>query len=400
MDRITLNQMSKAILTSLSLDEQQYSYLESAFSVAFAIGAVTTGYIVDRGNVRYVYPLMVFGWSLAGFLTGYANSFWTLFGCRLMLGLFEAGNWPCGIRTTRTILPPAERSFGNSIFQSGTAVGAIVTPYLIVYILVWTTGQREPNADTWQIPFRVIGLLGFFWILLWFITIPRRMLQTDSAGSLAQPTAPHPPEPSNYWRIFLDARFWALLVMVIAINVTWHTYRAWLPLYLQTIRGYSFEEMTRLTTGFYITADVGSLSIGFLTLRLARGGMAIHTARMLVFAACAGLALIGGAIPFLPTNALLVAAILLYAFAALGLFPTYFALTQDISARHQGKVTGTLGAGAHLFLSLLMYPLEGWLIKQHGQYDIVLGCSGLFPLMAWILMRVLWRPAEAPQATA
>src|SRR5688572_11227936 len=77
MDRITLNQMSDVIMKSLALDPQEYSYLESAFSVAFAVGAVTTGYIVDRGNVRFIYPIMVFGWSIAGFLTGFANSFWT-----------------------------------------------------------------------------------------------------------------------------------------------------------------------------------------------------------------------------------------------------------------------------------------------------------------------------------
>lgn len=395
MDRITLNQMGKVILKSLSLDEQEYSYLESAFSVAFAFGAVTTGYIVDRGNVRFIYPIMVFGWSIAGFLTGFANSFWTLFGCRLMLGLFEAGNWPCGIRTTRTILPPAERSFGNSIFQSGTAVGAVVTPYLIVYLLLWTTGLREPTADTWQIPFRLIGLMGFVWIFLWFVTVPSRMLRTEvvAPGGIKQSQG-----TTNYWDIFADRRFWALLLMVIAINVTWHTYRAWLPLYLQNIRGYTFEDMTRLTTGFYITADIGSLSIGFVTLMLVRQGMRIHSARMLVYAACAGLALVGLAIPFMDGDAMMVALILVYAFAALGLFPTYFALTQEISAKHQGKVTGTLGAGAHLFLSLVMYPIEGFLIKQHGQYELVMSVSGVFPLLAFVMMLILWKSAPAPLA--
>ena len=55
---------------------------------------------MDRVSVRWVYPLMVLGWSLAGVLTGYASAFWSLLLFRMLLGLFEAGNWPCGLRTT------------------------------------------------------------------------------------------------------------------------------------------------------------------------------------------------------------------------------------------------------------------------------------------------------------
>src|SRR5256885_2256236 len=100
MDRVALNQMAVRIQTALSLDDEEYSRLESGFSLSFAAGALISGVIVDKISVRWVYPLAVLGWSLAGVLTGYASGFWSLIACRIMLGLFEAGNWPCGLRTT------------------------------------------------------------------------------------------------------------------------------------------------------------------------------------------------------------------------------------------------------------------------------------------------------------
>src|SRR5438477_8901197 len=108
MDRIALNQMADPIMKAFGLSNTQYSALESVFSVAFAIGIFSTGVVVDRVSVRWVYPLMVLGWSVAGVLTGFAGSFGMLLAARFMLGLFEAGNWPCALRTTRTTLRPEE----------------------------------------------------------------------------------------------------------------------------------------------------------------------------------------------------------------------------------------------------------------------------------------------------
>lgn len=411
MDRVALNQLAVRIQTALSLDDKQYSRLESGFSFTFAIGALLSGFVVDRVSVRWVYPFMVLGWSLAGVLTGFANGFWMLLGCRLALGLFEAGNWPCGIRTTRAILRPEERSFGNSLFQSGTAFGAIFTPLIVLALLRWADPDEplrnavmavaggtyaavtETPTDTWRFPFRVIGTFGLLWVALWFLTVPGRLLET-------QPAPAHTLGAARYRDVFRDRRFWALLAMTIAINIAWHTYRAWLPKYLQQKRGLSEEDMTSLMTGYYLTADIGSWTVGLLTLVLIRRGRSGHIARLLAFAGCAGVALTSIAVPFAPNGWQLTLVALVFAFAALGLFPTYFAMSQDVSAAHQGKVTGTLGAAAHMFLALVVYPIQGQVINAGRlydlgfgpipPYDLILGVAGVFPLLALGLMLWLW----------
>src|SRR5262249_52113674 len=106
MDRLTLNLLSKPIMDTFELDARDYALLESAFARAFALGAIVAGWLADRWNVRWMYALAVLAWSLAGFATGLVTGFLALLLCRVVLGLAEAGNWPCALRTTQHILPP------------------------------------------------------------------------------------------------------------------------------------------------------------------------------------------------------------------------------------------------------------------------------------------------------
>src|SRR5262245_6782371 len=123
MDSTALNQLALRLSVAFQMDEGHYSKLEFAFRCAFAFGSLFCGWVVDKGGVRWVYPICVAGWSAVGFLTGFADSYVMLLLCRSLLGLFEGGNWPSGIRTVRQIMPIAERSLGNSLFESGTALG-------------------------------------------------------------------------------------------------------------------------------------------------------------------------------------------------------------------------------------------------------------------------------------
>jgi ACS family hexuronate transporter-like MFS transporter len=407
MDRMALNQTAKRIKYSFGLNNEQYSLLEGGFSLAFAIGALTSGYVVDRVSVRWVYPLLVLGWSAAGVLTGFATGYWMLLGCRLALGLFEAGNWPCGIRTTRGILRPEERSFGNSLFQSGTALGAVITPLLVLFLLRWADPDEQfrntstaavggtyaavtdAPTDTWRFPFRVIGSLGVVWVVLWFLTAPGRLIRASDAA--ATPTGPGQ-GAVRFAEVFRDVRFWVLLSLTVTINITWHGYRTWLPLFLQDQRGFTEAQMSVFTTKYYLLADVGSWTVGLVTLFLCRRGMGVHAARTLTLAGCAGLTLSTLALPLLPTGWQLEVGLLAVAFGAMGLFPTYFAFSQDISAKHQGKVSGTLGFAAHGSLALIL-PLEGWIIdRTDNNYGLVLSAIGTAPLVALALLLWLWPP--------
>lgn len=350
MDRISLNQMSDQIQKAVHTDDLGYGILESGFQIAFGVGAILFGVVVDRFGVRVVYPVAVVGWSVAGFLTGFVAEYWTLFACRVMLGLFEAGNWPCGIRTVRQVMAPSERSLGNAIFQSGTGLGAIVTPPVIWFC------SRLFQSDDWQLPFRAIGAIGLLWVALWWLTVPRRVL--------AHPVEPKKASAEPFAAVFADRRFWVLVVLILGVNTSWHTFRVWLPLYLQKNLGYSRDESLWFNTQYFIAADIGSWLVGLVVVMMVRKGVHLHTARVLTYAVGVFLALSSGLLPFAPRE-FREPIVGVTGFASLGLFATYFALSQEVSGRHQGKVTGVLGAINSVWLAG-MYWVQGWASKTAG----------------------------------
>src|SRR5262249_39912269 len=138
-------------------------------------------------------------------------------------------------------------------------------------------------------------------------------------------------------------RFAVLIVLVVTINMTWHFLRVWGPLYLREQHGFTRTQTFWFALGYYVFTDIGALTAGFVTMPLARGGMLVHTSRLLVFFVCALLTTLCILIPFLPGGWLLVPVFLIIGFGSLGVFPNYYSFTQDLTVRHQGKVTGILG---------------------------------------------------------
>jgi MFS transporter, ACS family, hexuronate transporter len=381
MDRVALNQLVNPILREFQLTSYDYAILESRFDIAFAIGTLITGWLVDRINVRFVYPVMVLGWSLAGFCTGYADTFQMLLLCRVALGLFEAGNWPCGIRTTRTVLPPDERSFGNALFQSGTAIGAIVTP-MVVLASLNVYGKDTPGV--WAVPFRIIGALGLVWVLGWLMLAPRTLFPAPEPVQSAGPP---------FWSVFGDSRFWVLIVVILGVNIGWHTIRVWMPLLLQRQYGFDDVGVQKVGIAYYLAADAGSWTVGLATLVLARKGYDMHAIRFGSFAVCTVI-LAAAAVMLLEFGHQAATIILcVMGFAALGLFPTYFALSQELSARHQGKVTGTLGFINAMVMSQVK-PAQGEYVSTGGGYDTLIAMGTLPAAIALLTLWLYWRPRK------
>jgi ACS family hexuronate transporter-like MFS transporter len=473
MDRLTLNLLVVRIMGEFGLDERHYGQLESAFAFAFAVGAILFGWMADRWNVRLLYPLALLAWSAAGFATGMVQGFVGLMLCRSLLGLAEAGNWPCALRTTQHILPPSKRGLGNGILQSGAALGAILTPLLIAWLVLegnpaehaeWVagavghaaggqTGAPFPgllhvvavpayHPGAWRYPFLVIGAIGVAWALLWLLLVRRDDLAMerrvapsligivgwllmlwaiDVALQILRTVDPRAGELLVVLSVKLgvsalgvaavarwlfrctraDAegerlarsdfvrRFWVLVVLVVTINTTWHFFRAWLPLFLQKQLQYDELTVNRFTQAYYISTDVGSLTAGATALYLARRGHTVHASRVCVFAACAALTSLSVVVAFLGRGPLLLGLLLVIGFAALGLFPIYYSFSQELTTRHQGKVTGALGCINWLAMYLLQASV-GESVKVVG-YSIGVALAGLAPLLGVVVLVTLWR---------
>src|SRR5262245_1302691 len=478
MDRLRLNLTAVRIMYDFRLDARDYGQLESAFAFAFALGAIVFGWLADRITVRWLYPLAVLAWSVAGFATGLVGTFAALLLCRFFLGLAEAGNWPCALRTTQQILPPAQRTLGNSILQSGAAIGAVITPLIVLALVTqgdapayptWlagvlgqTAGQVQSGVPAvpafapwlvpllqpgaWRSPFLVVGAIGVTWVLLWLVSVRRRELPPPApssgpslisllgslVGLLGCDVAVQllgrfgwlssGPQPETPWllsvlvktavsvtgialvvrwllrategddrvpRPLFIRRYAALMVLGTVMNLTWHFFRAWLPLFLQKEHGYSESFTTGFFVAYYISTDVGSLAAGFAALALARGGLPVHTGRVIVYVGCATLCTLSVVAAILPKGYLLLAVLLVIGFATLGLFPLYYSFSQVSTLRHQGKVSGSLGCVIWLAMYLL-HEVVGTAVKQIGSNTVGVALAGLPPLLGLAALLLLW----------
>jgi ACS family hexuronate transporter-like MFS transporter len=385
MDRLTLNLLARTINTDLGLSKGDYASIEAGFALAFAFGAILFGFIVDRWNVFWVYPLAVLAWSAAGFFTGFATTFASLLFCRVLLGAAESANWPCALRTTQRILPPGDRAMGNSILQSGASVGAILIP-LVMFLLF-----DENNIHTWRTPFLAVGACGACWVVFWWLSVRPADLALAHHSDVAAASAPPAPPPLPR-RVFLR-RFAVLVVLVTAINMTWHFLRAWGPLYLQEVHGFTQAQTNWFSFAYYVSTDLGALTSGFLALRLARGGMAVHTSRRLLFLACALLPTLCLVVPVLPGGWVLVGAFLVIGFGSLGVFPLYYSFSQDLTVRHQGKVTGVLGFCCWCGMAVWQFSI-GQVVERTGTLAPAFVIAGLAPLFGFAALTLLWGPTE------
>jgi len=387
MDRQTLANAATRITREFQLSQEQYGNLELAFGWAFAVGSLVFGWLADRVSVRWLYPAVLTLWSLVGFATGLVQTYSGLLVCRTLLGLFEAGHWPCAIKTTQRLLDPKDRTMGNSVLQSGTSIGAIITPLLMNWLM-------SNEAGSWRFPFQAIGVGGIVWIFFWLALVRRNDL-SKPAPAAAQGAS----TDSSFWSVLFTRRFLIVLVMISLINTSWQLLRAWLPKFLIEGRGYLESDALNFNALFYVATDVGCLGAGAATLWLHRHSFSVHGARVTVFFVCAVLTALAAVAAFLPQGWILLGLLLLIGAGALGLFPCYHALTQELTPVHQGKVTGLAGVVAWAVGSPA-HRYFGRLIDQTGSFDLGFAIAGMLPLVACLFLWAFWNWPRSKMATA
>ena len=400
MDRQTLPNVATRITREFQLSQEQYGTLEMSFGYAFAVGAFFWGCLADRFSVRWLYPMVVLLWSAMGFATGLVRDYDDLLVCRTLLGFFESGHWPCALKTTQRLLARQERTLGNSVLQSGASFGAIFTPLVMNVMLA---GRTEAGA--WRQPFLVIGGVGVFWLVAWFLLLRERDFAAVPPDAAANSEADLRPGGSaaasagedSFWRILLTRRFWVLVVVVACINICWQIIRAWLPKFLQEGRGYTESEALYFNSLYYVATDIGCLGAGALSLWLVKRGLSVHRSRALVYGGCATLTALTCVAAFLPHGWPMLGVLLIIGAASLGLFPCYYSFSQELSTRHQGKVTGILGTVAWASSSPLQ-KLFGRVVDQTGSFDMGLALVGLMPLVGFVALWLFWdKRGEAEQ---
>src|SRR5205823_6585478 len=164
-------------------NEIDYSDIVFSFQLAYAIGFVFAGRLMDRVGTKTGFSLALIIWSLAAIAHAgatvfgpsvaallafaglhYSASVAGFIAARFALGLGESGNFPGAIKTVAEWFPRRERAFATGLFNAGTNVGALVTPLTVPWITV---------RFGWPWAFVITGALGFAWLAAWWLMYDR-----------------------------------------------------------------------------------------------------------------------------------------------------------------------------------------------------------------------------------
>jgi MFS family permease len=157
IDRQVLSILKPTLQQSLGWSEIDYGDIVFYFQLAYAIGLLVAGRIIDVLGTKIGYSLVLVIWSLAAMahagvrtVTGFATA-------RFMLGLGESGNFPAAIKSVAEWFPRKERALATGIFNSGTNIGIIVASLAVPPLTL---------AFGWQAAFIATGAVGLLWLAL------------------------------------------------------------------------------------------------------------------------------------------------------------------------------------------------------------------------------------------
>jgi ACS family glucarate transporter-like MFS transporter len=361
LDRVCIATAAPRIKAELGLGDVQMGMVFSAFTLAYALFEVPSGWLADRFGARVTLTRIVLWWSAMTAATGLATGFLSLVALRFLFGMGEAGAFPATARAYARWLPARERgrAFGLAI-MTGAVAGAVTQP-LVVVLLGWMT---------WRQAFAIFGSVGVVWAGIWwwwFRDDPRAHgavgpdeLAIIAAGGGEDREHAHVP-----WRALARSRALVVLcAMYFCAIYGWYFYLTWMPTYLLRARGFDLTEAGWLAALPLLSIALGVFLGGWLSDRLTARLGSRHGRRIcgVVGLPLAALAVLGGVATSSPlASALLLA--LAGGAAALGVAPAW-AVALEIGGIHAGVVSGAMNMcgnlGGTLSPLVIGYSLERW----------------------------------------
>ena len=386
LDRVCIATAAPAIKADLGLSDVEMGYVFSAFTFAYALFEVPSGWLADHYGARLMLTRIVIWWSVMTAMTGWVGGFVSLVAVRFLFGVGEAGAFPSIARAYARWLSPRERGRAFGLALMTAALGGALTQPLVVRLL---------ETLHWRLTFPIFGLVGCMWAVAWFWWFrddPRDHKGVNAAelelvgGAAARPQAalpqaplPHAPVP---WGTLLRSRnLWVLCAMYFAAIYGWYFYITWLPTYLLTARGFDLKAVGWLASLPLLSIAAGVFAGGWLSdvfvhrygLRVGRRLTGVVGLPLAAVAVIAGMA---SATPM--TSALLLASAA--GLAALGVSPAW-AVCLEIGGRHSGVVTGAMNTFGNLG-GALCPVVVGVCLQRWGSWTVPLTTIAVLYLVA------------------
>jgi MFS family permease len=386
LDRVAISTAAPAMKAELGLSDVQMGLVFSAFTLAYALFEVPSGWLADRFGARWMLTRIVLWWSAMTAATGAAAGFLSLLLLRWLFGMGEAGVLPSLSRAFGRWLPAHARGNAFGLTIMAAALGGAATQPIVVWLL---------QHVSWRSAFPIFGSAGVVWALawLWWFRDEPREHRGVNAAELAliggEPPAPHPPVP---WRALAAHRgMLALCAMYFGAIYGWYFYITWLPTYLLEGRGFDLGSVGWLAALPLLAIAAGSVVGGTLSDLLAKrfGLRTALRAPGLVGLPLAALAIVGAVWTQDPRAAAFFLAGAA-GLAALGIAPAW-SVCLALGGRHAGVVSGAMNTFGNLG-GALSPVVMGATLDALGSWD-----SGLYSVAALYLAAALCWLAIDPE---
>lgn len=398
LDRSVISLLKSNLTTEFKWDDGDYANIEIAFKVAYSVGLLAAGRIIDYLGTKKGYLLSTLFWSIAAVCHGFVSSTFGFGVVRAALGLSESGNFPAAIKTVAEWFPKKERALATGIFNSGANIGAIIAPLTVPFIaLVWG----------WRWAFIITGAVGFIWIVLWIIyyEIPSRQKrlgviefklinstddQAESQSSLVK---------VSWFKLLSFRQTWAFSIGKFLTDPIWWFYLFWLPDFLQSQYKVTGTAMALPVALVYTFSAFGSVFGGYLPKVLIEKNWPVFKARKvsMFFYALAVVPIIFVQVLGSINMWLAVFIIGLAAAAHQAWSANIFTTVSDMFPKDTvGSVTGIggmFGSVGSVLLSLFVQKSMFIHYRAIGQietaYYIMFGVCGGAYILAWLIMHFM-----------
>jgi len=283
IDRQMIGVLKPTLKHEFGWDEGNYSTIIVYFQLAYALGYLSFGKIVDVLGARVGYAVAVVVWTAGHMAHGFATGVTSFAAARFGLGVGESGNFPAGVRAVADWFPQRERALAIGIFNAGANVGAIITPLLMAFLI----GEL---GLSWRMVFFVTGIFGAAWLAAWW-SLYRHPGEHGkvSEGELAwiRQDPADTSESIGWTKLLFMRETWAYAIGKFLIDPVWWFFLFWLPGYLFDRYHLDLKSFGLPLAAIYIISDLGSVAGGWLSGSLIKRGYSVNTARKTAMLICA-----------------------------------------------------------------------------------------------------------------
>lgn len=263
--RLSFNYLSADGELRKLIPDDAFGYIGTAFFVAYMLSNAFSGLLIDRLGTRLGYSLCMAFWTTAGLFHAFAVTPLQFGICRFLLGIGEAGNWPAALKLTGEWFPPKERSTASGIFNSGSALGAIIVPPLVAVMA---------TSYGWQYTFIILAVLGYLWLVVFWFSYYTPGQSANETRARVVPA----------FKLLKNKYVSRLLLAKIFLEPVWYFVTFWIGRYLADVHQWDLKTIGWFAIIPFLMADVGNIVGGYFTQFIIKRGTPIPKARRIALA--------------------------------------------------------------------------------------------------------------------